>query len=70
MKTLSPKGPRPAYIFGGLEALLLQGLIGGLLGGLLVVKSYWRRIKAYFTGEAQATMPPPSDKPDPPDESP
>ena len=50
MKRSSVKRPQPAYIFGGMEAFILQGLIGGLLGAALVVKSYWRRIKSYFSG--------------------
>ncbi len=59
--------PQRAYIFGGLEAFILQGLIGGLLGAALVVKSYWRRIKAYFSGdsgEENASHPTDTDTPE------
>lgn len=45
------RSPKPAYIFGGLEAIVLQGLIGGILGGMLVLKGYWRQVKAWFSGE-------------------
>lgn len=50
MKHRVTNRPKTAYIFGGMEAFILQGLLGGILGGALVLKGYWRRIKAYFSG--------------------
>mgnify|MGYP003643387772 CR=1 FL=1 len=49
MKKSRTRRPKPAYIFGGLEILVLQGLIGGILGALLIVKGYWRRFRAFFS---------------------
>ena len=62
------RSPQPAYIFGGLEAFILQGLIGGLLGGALVLKGYWRRIKAYFAGTPTVNDPPTSELDDSPED--
>ncbi len=67
MKQSVTHRPQAAYIFGGLEAFILQGLIGGLLGAALVVKSYWRRIKAYFSGDPGEDAPVPNDT-NPPEE--
>ena len=41
--------PRLAYIDGGLAAMLLQGAVGALLAGLLYLKIYWQKVKAFFT---------------------
>ncbi|MCF6286481.1 MAG: hypothetical protein L3K26_15000 [Candidatus Hydrogenedentes bacterium] len=51
MKRHRARTPQSAYIFGGMEAIIFQGLIGGILGGLLVIKGYWQQIKAYFSGK-------------------
>ena len=51
MKHSIKRTPALAYILGGLEAFLIQGLFAGILGGALTIKMYWRRIKAYFSGE-------------------
>lgn len=62
MKRPNMHRPQLAYIFGGLEAFILQGLIGGLLGAALVIKGYWRRIKAYFSGDSgEDNVSPPTD---------
>ncbi len=42
--------PAPAYIDGGLAAMLLQGAIGGVLAAALYIKVYWQNIKARFSG--------------------
>jgi hypothetical protein len=57
MVSIRRRRPQPAYIFGGLEALILQGLIGGILGGLFVLKGYWRRVKAFFSGTSEEHTP-------------
>ena len=51
MKRQKSRRPQPAYIFGGMEAIIFQGLVGGILGGLLVIKGYWQQIRAYFSGK-------------------
>jgi hypothetical protein len=40
--------PRPAYIDGGLAAILLQGAAGAVLAGLLYLKIYWQKVKSFF----------------------
>ena len=42
--------PAPAYIDGGLAAMVLQSAIGGVLAAALYVKVYWQNIKARFSG--------------------
>ncbi len=37
-----------AYLDPGSGSYLLQLLIGGLLGGLIVIKASWGKIKSYF----------------------
>lgn len=39
------------YLDPGSGSFLLQLLIGALMGGLLAVKIYWRKIKAFFKRE-------------------
>ena len=47
---------RPAfgYIDGNVGALLIQLLVGSVLGGLLAIKLYWRRIKGWFGGSTRS----------------
>jgi hypothetical protein len=40
-----------AYIDPGTGSFILQGVIGAVVGGLLVLKLFWRRIKAKLTGQ-------------------
>jgi Na+/proline symporter len=40
-----------AYIDPGTGSFVLQGIIGAVVGGLLVLKLFWRRIKAKLTGQ-------------------
>lgn len=37
-----------AYIDLGAGSLIIQFLIAGLVGGLFLVKVYWKKIKAFF----------------------
>ncbi len=39
-----------AYIDPGTGSLMLQALIGGVAGGLFMIKIYWRRLKEMFAG--------------------
>ena len=50
-------GPKLAYIDGGLAAILLQGAVGAVLAGLLYVKIYWQKVKAFFSRSAAPGTP-------------
>ena len=43
-----------AYLDPGSGSLILQVLIGGIAAGLLAVKTYWLKIKAFFCGKRGA----------------
>ena len=43
--------PRPAAEQGFEEVAGVQAVVGTLLGGLLIIKLYWRRIIAFLTGK-------------------
>lgn len=47
--TITPT-PAFAYIDPGTGGLLIQLLLGGLAGALVIVKLYWSRLKAFFAG--------------------
>jgi hypothetical protein len=40
----------PAYIDPGTGSLIIQVLIGVLVGGLVAAKIFWGRIKTFFKG--------------------
>ena len=42
-------GSAHAYLDPGTGSILLQGLIAGIAGGLVVFKLYWARMKAFFS---------------------
>ena len=42
--------PAQAYIDPGTGSFLLQILIGGILGSLLAIKVFWRRITGFLSG--------------------
>jgi hypothetical protein len=37
-----------AYLDPGTGSILLQGLIGGIAGGLFAARLYWGKLKSYF----------------------
>jgi len=39
-----------AYIDPGTGSYLLQILLAGLFGGLLFLRIFWKKVKAFFTG--------------------
>ncbi|MDJ0893611.1 MAG: hypothetical protein QNJ92_00600 [Alphaproteobacteria bacterium] len=43
-------GPAFAYIDPGTGGMLLQLLLGGVAGALVVIKLYWSRLKEAFSG--------------------
>jgi len=40
----------PAYLDPGTGSLIIQVLIGTLVGGLVIIKIFWTRIKIFFKG--------------------
>jgi len=40
----------PAYLDAGTASLIVQVLIGALVGGMVVSKIFWTRIKIFFKG--------------------
>jgi|TARA_B100000315_G_scaffold257549_1_gene306751 hypothetical protein len=51
---LASASPAQAYIDPGSASLVLQATIGAIAAGLLVLKIYWRKIKAIFFGVMKA----------------
>lgn len=45
-------GEAHAYIDPATGSMLLQVLVGGIVGGLFVLKTYWRRIRNWLTGRS------------------
>jgi len=45
---LASTGPALAYIDFGIGSMLVQLLLGGIAGGVVIVKFYWGRIKESF----------------------
>ncbi len=43
-----------AYLDPGTGSIVIQALVGGILGGLLVIKLFWKKIFAFFTGKRGA----------------
>ena len=41
-------GSAHAYIDPGTAGLVLQGIIGGIVGALFVARLYWQKLKAVF----------------------
>ena len=39
-----------AYLDPGTGSYILQAAIGALLGGLFILKTFWRNIKTFITG--------------------
>ncbi len=44
----SSHGPAHAYIDPGTGSIILQAVIGGIAAGLVVIKTYWHRLKDLF----------------------
>lgn len=40
-----------AYLDPGTGSMVLQFLVGGILGSLLILKIFWRKILGFFTGK-------------------
>jgi hypothetical protein len=53
--------PVLAYLDPGTGSIVIQAVVGGVLGSLLVIKLFWRKIVSWFTGKG--TPPPTGDDP-------
>ncbi len=42
--------PAHAYIDPGAGSMILQGIIGGVAGGLFIMRTYWAKAVAFFSG--------------------
>jgi len=41
--------PAFAYLEPGTTAMLTQAIIGGIIGGLIGIKVYWKKVKSFFS---------------------
>lgn len=46
--------PAYAYIDPGTGSIILQGIIGGVAGGLFILRTYWAKVTAFFGGARKA----------------
>ena len=51
--TIGITSPAYAYLDPGTGSMLLQMLLGGVAGALVVGKLYWHRVKAFFGREPE-----------------
>lgn len=42
-------GTSHAYLDPGTASILLQGLIAGVAGGIVMMKLYWAKVKSFFS---------------------
>jgi hypothetical protein len=49
MTLMASTSPALAYLDPGTGSILLQMLLGGVAGGLVVARLYWARIKGWFS---------------------
>ncbi len=59
LSAISFASPAHAYLDPGTGSMLVQMLLGGLAGVLVIGKLYWHRVKAFF-GRGRAPSPNPS----------
>ena len=52
---LAYAAPAYAYVDPGVGSILLQGLIAGIGGAVIILKLYWRRLRARFSSSFSAT---------------
>lgn len=55
LAVLTYAGPVYAYLDPGTGSIILQGLIAGVAGLLVVLKLYWARLKSFFSSTAFTT---------------
>jgi hypothetical protein len=47
-------GTAHAYLDPATGSIVLQAVVGGVMGGLFLVKRYWRQLKARFTRQPES----------------
>ena len=47
--TFNPSSEASAYLDPGTGSMVLQLLLGGVAGAVVVVKMYWEKVKDFFT---------------------
>jgi hypothetical protein len=47
--TLLDAGPARAYLDPGTGSIMLQALLGGIAGAMVVGRLYWRRLRSFVT---------------------
>jgi F0F1-type ATP synthase membrane subunit a len=50
---MSPLTPAYAYLDPGTGSILIQLLMGGVAGAMVIVKLYWQRVKDFFSSKPQ-----------------
>ncbi len=48
---ISSATPAHAYVDPGTGSLLLQSIIGGIVGGMFIIRTYWARFRAFLSGQ-------------------
>ena len=48
LATVLYSAPAYAYLDPGTGSIILQLLLGGVAGGIVIVKLYWARLKSFF----------------------
>ena len=49
--------PAHAYLDPGTGSMLLQGLLAGIAGAVVVMRLYWAKIKAFFSDQDSSNSP-------------
>ncbi|MDH3690783.1 MAG: hypothetical protein OEU36_15150, partial [Gammaproteobacteria bacterium] len=62
--TLAATEPAYAYLDPGTGSILLQGLIAAIAAGLVVIKLYWQKVKAFLFGRSEKASSPADDAPE------
>jgi hypothetical protein len=57
-----------AYLDPGAGSMVIQVVVGGLLGGLLLIKIFWRKILAFLKGRKPPAVPTGAELPAQPDQ--
>ena len=55
LATVLPATPVHAYLDPGTGSMILQLLIGGVAGALIIIKLYWSRLKQIVKGSRKTT---------------
>jgi len=57
---LDPGQPAHAYLDPGTGSILIQMLLGGVAGGIVIAKLYWHRLTSFFKRDQKDSEPAPS----------